>query len=127
MSFRFRPEHFEILYMRHVWREMPNTPELYATQANYLLDKHVATLPEIGGRIDLQFGTPSVWTPLGHDEDQVMRARLWGVEEIKPKKCEHGRLRTLTCKHTGDETAYGAEAICDHCGKRLVAKWEEAD
>lgn len=157
MSFKFRPEDFELGQFGLRSQDMPKPSEIYAAQANRLLDEFVQTLPEIGGKIDLQFNAPTVWTPLGHNEGQVMRARLWGVEEIE---CQHkntkiwephlaGARKCLDCgkvKYRASSTEWVVECeheaecksfltslppqpvyTCKHCGKRLVAEWREED
>lgn len=93
MIFRFKPEHFEHpnqLFDKDQHGVFRIMPEEASHTANRLLDAHVATLPEVFG---IQDGSDNLW----HFQDlksvsphpSTHRARLWGIEEIKPNKCEH--------------------------------------
>lgn len=116
MSFRFTPEDFQ-------WTSSSNDECIdIAAKANQLLDAHIATLPEVFQNRD------AGWWPeeITHGQQQ-RRARLWGVEEIKQKQCEHTHididLPVLTPNYV---RRTDIQIKCSQCGKRLVAKWGEA-
>ncbi len=101
MSFRFRPEMFKDLPDV----ELHRTEEVIAHEANRLLDEHVKTLPEV-----------------------TMRARLWDIQEIKPKECEHKpNPWGMSMQYDEDTKTSHATCLCHCCGKRLVAEWKEAE
>lgn len=118
MSFRFKPEDFEGM-RGHYQKEQQ---EQWCERANQLLDAHIATLPEV---FQAEHGM-NWW-----DRDEVnppgRRARLWDVEEIAPKKCEHFNLA-----HSDDSLYLRMDfegyllGKCNDCGRKLKAKWEEA-
>lgn len=115
MSFRFKPEDF-----RHLECCDSFFPGEVATTANQLLDAHIATLPEVKNQCGIWYSNVD---PVG----TTHRARLWGVEEIKQKKCEHRPSYTGISTFISEGTkGPSVEGDCARCGKRLVAKWEEA-
>lgn len=123
MRFRFKPDDFSESTLtggyskRSMGDDVQSARERqYAEIANRLLDEHIATLPEVGAKIDLQFNAPSVWTPLGHNKGQFMRARLWGVEQIKP--CEHVSIEKYD-NSEGTRDFIGYAGVCHKCGVKL--------
>jgi len=118
MSFRFKPGMFCSLALEEHERDE------VAMKANQLLDAHIATLPEVKGWNQDDDLNTVIWFPKKNaDYQSTHRARLWGVEELKPVKCEHVLPHGLRSIHEENGTLY---FYCK-CGKRLVAKWEEAE
>ena len=123
MNFRFCSADF------HCLNEGEELGAAAAEEANRLLDKHVASLPEVfaQGSPDRTGGIVDVWAQNKSNFDsglRMSRARLWGVEEIKPEKCDHKNKRMVNYSLVA-ETCKWAE--CADCGKRLVAKWEPVE
>lgn len=125
MSFRFKPEDFQNQisdYPTKTYRSASHTEA--ADIANQLLDAHIATLPEVKGWNQDDDLNTVIWFPKKNaDYQSTHRARLWGLEEIKQKKCEHPMMNVFL----DPQSRLHREAKCMDCGKRLVAKWEEAD
>lgn len=133
MSFRFKPEDFHGILgpqddngkVVGIWID-----NAVAAVANRLLDEHVKTLPEVFAPT-LDGYEPLTWRPsLSSSQLPIkMRARLWGVEEIKPeKKCEHKPNPWGMSMQYDEETKTShATCLCHGCGKRLVAKWEPVE
>lgn len=118
MSFRFKPEDF---------RKPPGkefNPSLAADLANQLLDEHIATLPEVKGWNQDDDLNTVIWFPKKNaDYQSTHRARLWGLEEIKQKKCEHVVVDVKYSKMMrGVEGWIGK---CEKCGRLMTPKWEE--
>lgn len=55
-------------------------------------------------------------------------ALLVGIEEIKPKECEH-KATNLIPPYSAENNAGPGEwmGICKHCGAKLKAKWSVVD
>ncbi len=120
MSFRFKPEQFSRFGERS---------EAIACLANNLLEEFVKTLPEVfaQGSPDRTGGIVDVWAQNKSNFDsglRMSRARLWGVEEIKPTTgiCVHGISKIIWS--SGNEF----ECECDKCGAILKPSgWEPVD
>lgn len=122
MSFRFKPEDFSYGAGGNTGNHL--TTEYAAMQANYLLDKYVMSLPEVFGTLQNAGNEyAECWKfEEGQEVTDTHRARLWDIQEIKPKKCDH----EAECKSMLTSLPPQPVYTCRHCGKRLVARWEEA-
>lgn len=113
MSFRFKPEDFSKAGADAL------VASLAASAANRILDEHVSTLPEVLGVMRLG---EMIWQSELDRIDQmrggIKRARLWVVEELKQKKCEH------TIVEYNPKAPLGV-GRCGLCRTPLVARWEE--
>lgn len=115
MSFRFKPEQFSRFGERS---------EAIACLANNLLEEFVKTLPEVfaQGSPDRMGGIVDVWAQNKSNFDsglRMSRARLWGVEEIKPEKCTHSIIEF--------NPKVPMHGQCGVCRKPFVAKWEPVE
>lgn len=125
MSFRFNSEDFEGVIPRLGQTEI----DAYRIRAQELLDAHVASLPKVF-RNDVLVGHPDRhyepgWWPIMPQKNRTKEARLWGIEELAPKKCEHVTARGIQVMIAGHNDLGGFETTCSLCGKRLIAKWQE--
>jgi hypothetical protein len=118
MSFRFKPGMFCSLALEEHERDE------VAMKANQLLDAHIATLPEVKGWNQDDDLNTVIWFPKKNaDYQSTHRARLWGLEEIKQKKCEHVVVDVKYSKMMrGVEGWIGK---CEKCGRLMTPKWEE--
>lgn len=118
MNFRFCSADF------HCLNEGEELGAAAAEEANRLLDKHVASLPEVfaQGSPDRTGGIVDVWAQNKSNFDsglRMSRARLWGVEEIKPEKCTHSIIEF--------NPKVPMHGQCGVCRKPFVAKWEPVE
>lgn len=77
----------------------------------------------LAGNAEIMYG------PNQHEES-THRAYLIGIEEIKPKECEHEPLeaKVTTGPYTLSVTFdYSTNSKCKHCGVKLKAKWEPVE
>lgn len=120
MSFRFTPEDFKDLDV-----DCFTVCDVFARRANHILDIFVKTLPEVFGRAKYR-DQGILWSDYKEDGD-THRARLWGVEEIKPEKCEHESIRKFDSSE-GMPEFIGYAGVCYKCQKKLEPTgWREAD
>lgn len=123
MSFRFKPEDFLL-------KDLTSTmaSERCATIANRLLDEHVKTLPEVFGEMikDGKDIKEVGWSEIQLDSDRS-RARLWGVEPIKPEECEHHEPDKEATHISWQNGRLVIESECKNCSNKLVAKWIEPE
>lgn len=129
MSFEFTPDNFDDLRRSGAIQELTSAQRAYVSmRANRLLDEHVATLPEVFNKRDSAVGWRSV---LNSESDVTHTARLWGIQKIAPKKCEHEGVVQLEPNFDRripkSERKMIQTYACKKCGKNLVARWEEAE
>lgn len=123
MRFRFKPEDFHQLFHIMYATTTGVSPEDFAHEANRLLDEYVKTLPEVHAHAIPGSPFPDYnWFTEFQSQD-THRARLWDVQEIKPKKCQH----EAECKSLLTSLPPQPVYTCRHCGKRLVAEWREVE
>jgi len=120
MTFRFKPEDFEDC--RNNFMGALTVTEIIA-KANRLLEEHVKTLPVV-----TSCGTQTEWSKNGitYGAD-THRARLWCVEEIKPKKCEHDfevSSQHIVNPPRDRASIHEMRIVCPKCNRRLQPKWE---
>lgn len=118
MSFRFKPSDFT------TWNCHPalDIKAAIAEKANQLLDEYVQSLPEVFG--SLEHDTKEIGWSRKKIKTDTHRARLWGVEEITQKKCNHVVVDVEYSRMMpGVEGWIGK---CEKCGRLMSPKWEEA-
>ncbi len=124
MSFRFKPEMFEGTY-GHFQKELH---EKYCEIANRLLDEYVKTLPEVV--TESSSVVLGEWVVNGDRRYSALgrwRARLWDIQEIAPKKCEHVSIEKYESTRPGRQDFVGYAGVCHKCGVKLKPiGWEEA-